>query len=214
MASSFLTDVSLNVLFMQLRTTNPLLETSSFVDILRVTDFNYLTAILKDLSEYYDSKLKYSQILSNYGVDIVVNGSDQNVNCVLPEHGTKDTHASSKYYTVDRNSGERRESTYCYKCQRTMTAFWFLFHMERTNGNFSVLKLIDLLEITYKIPPPVDLLLDFDPESYYTMEARTENSLVSELRRALRTHQTFKGSPEEHIRACMTFINDQKALAA
>lgn len=173
-----------------------------YKELLKVIDRNHFHVLLPKIAEYYDSRLSYRLILESFGVHFRGEG-EQNVNCVLYEHGSTDTHASGKYYTLDRNTGLAKESTYCYKCQKALTAFWFSFKMLKDFQGFTLLQTIDWLESQFHVPFPVDIILDFDPQIQYQMDGNIVSGSMDRIRIANTIRKQLQGNPDTHIAAIL-----------
>lgn len=154
---------------MKLRDLKPELETASQGDFLRGVDFGNVFLLLPQIGQYYDTQITYARLLPYYGIHDVEVGSDVvQVNCILLEHGTADKNRSARYYAYDKNTGLPDEAIYCFKCQKALKPFWYLYKMEKDYHNRSLIEFFDFLLVTFGVSFPRDLLLDFDPETYFT----------------------------------------------
>ena len=66
---------------------------------------NVLGPILFDLSQYYSEQIRMGHVYSYYGYELDDTSDQQQIPCLLPQHGTSDRHPSSRYYSTDRNTG-------------------------------------------------------------------------------------------------------------
>lgn len=164
---------------MQLRERYPDLVTAPSAELLRKLSRETLFAVLPDLAEAYTTLLPMWQVLHHYGQDYVTqHDTEKQVNCVWVSHGTVDKNRSARYFATDRNTGAPRGAVYCYKCQRSLTSFWYVYRMEHDLHERSLFDTMLLVEATFGVKLPRDVILDFDPDTYYsftdTMAAQTQ----------------------------------------
>jgi hypothetical protein len=92
------------------------------------------------------------------------------VNCLLFEHGSNDFNKSARYYSYDRNTGEDKEGVFCFKCQKYLTPFWYLYKMEKDYRSVQIKDFFLFIKKIFRVDFPRHLILDFDPEAFYTFE--------------------------------------------
>lgn len=131
-----------------------------------------IVPLIPDLIEYYDNEMNLFEIINHYSDESLDGSEDEvQVHCCFPEHGGSDNHKSARYYSRDRDSGENRESLYCFKCQIRRGAFLTSLHIERHNRDkWSIVDHFKFLEDN-SIVFPRYIIEDFDPDKYYTWDA-------------------------------------------
>lgn len=153
---------------MKLRDINPNLSDVSLHKFFELVQWGTIFNLLPQIAEYYDNKLNMIYILRYYGLDYVYEGVDHmQVNCLLVEHGSKDINKSARYYSYDRHSGNDKEGVFCFKCQKYLTPFWYLYKMEKDYKNLNIFEFFIWVKKIFRVDFPKDLILDFDPDSFY-----------------------------------------------
>lgn len=165
-------------------------------DMINLVGFKTLISCLPQISEYYQERLHYPQVLHNFGVDIDPSDDyDQNVNCVLYSHGGEDRNASAKYYATDTQTGEPLQSTFCFKCMKSYTVFWFLYRMLKDRGK-TLEETFKHIELHYGVHFPKHILLDFDPDDYYSVDNLMGSGEVSGIRQYISVRENAT-TPQE-----------------
>lgn len=156
---------------MKLRDTNPNLIDLSLEEFFKVVRWSTIFSLFPQIAEYYNSRLSMVYILNYYGMDYVTSGVDHmQVNCILIEHGSQDINKSARYYSYDRNTGEAKEGVWCFKCQKYLTPFWYLYKIEKEYKDVQIFDFFLWIKKVFRVDFPKDIVLDFDPDSFYTFE--------------------------------------------
>lgn len=134
-----------------------------------------LGPILFDISEYYNAQIGMGRIYEHYGFELDDSCDQQQIPCLLPQHGTSDRHPSSRFYSTDRNTGILKPSVFCFKCQRTVSAFWLLYMRESELHGLKTREILQYIQKSFRIPFPRTILFNFDPMQYYTLEVSEAN---------------------------------------
>lgn len=89
-----------------------------------------------DISENYfrwaqllDAEVELYSVLNYFGISEV--GSfdrELQINCLLPNHGTRDSKKSSRYY---RDSNTNTARVHCFKCDKTLSGFWYFYYIKK-----------------------------------------------------------------------------------
>ena len=159
------------------------LNNKSIDDIVKVVGFSdTIFPLIPDIIEYYDKEIPLWQMINHYSEDTdLYEGEERQVqvHCIFPEHGSADYHKSATYFPFDRDSGETRESLWCFKCQIRRGAFTTSLHLERNrNEKWSIVDHFKWLEKN-GIPFPKNIIGEFDPEKHFTFDE--ENSQEEKL---------------------------------
>lgn len=156
---------------------------------------------LDKVIEYYDSKLSLRTILTRYGVDVPDQTDVMQIPCLLPSHGTRDIHNSARYYSYDRESGEAKEAIYCFKCRVKKTGFSLVLALEREYRGKTLMDVLELMEGQFGIPFPKEILLDFDPDTYFTFEEDDSKiqQVLEAFKRARVVRNILRGDVTEYL---------------
>lgn len=196
---------------MKLRDLNPGLANVSLDEFFIKIQWGTLFSLLPQISEYYDSRLNMVQILHYYGLDYVEQGVDHmQVNCLWSEHGTNDFNKSAKYYSYDRHTGEAKEGVYCFKCQKYLTPFWYLFKMEKDQKGVHIMDFFKWVKRIFGVDFPRDLILDFDPNAFYTFDDIEEKQSMLSLFSYARSLRKMKENPMLYLTNIVNLYNTMK----
>lgn len=166
--------------------------------MINLVGFKNLISCLPQIAEYYQEQLSFPQVLHNFGVDIdPSDDTDQNINCVLYGHGGEDRHASAKYYAHDTQTGEPLQSTYCFKCQKSYTVFWFIYRMLKDRGE-TLEDTFTYIKMYHNVPFPKHILLDFDPDDYYSVDNLMGDGTRSGMNQYISVREQAR-NPQEHL---------------
>lgn len=149
--------------------THPEYQNYTEEQVIEKVPLNILIAILFDVASAYDVALKMGSIYQYYGYYMDDSSDFQQVPCLLPSHGTGDKHPSSRFYSQDRNTGAKRHSVYCFKCQKAVTPFWLLYNREAGIRDVKIKEIFTFIYKTFRIPFPRTILYNFDAEAYYML---------------------------------------------
>ncbi|MFA5071095.1 MAG: hypothetical protein WC511_01840 [Candidatus Pacearchaeota archaeon] len=149
--------------------THPDYKNYSEEEVIKSVPSSVLIAITPDVANYYDSRIRMGLVYQLYGHSLDDSADQQQIPCLLPSHGTTDRHPSSRFYSSDRNTGEKRHAVFCFKCQRTITPFWLLYARE-SQRNLKFRDIFLFISKVFKVAFPRQILYSFDPLLYYTME--------------------------------------------
>jgi len=141
---------------------------------------NTILPISNAVAEFYDSKVSMCDIYSYYGMELQESDSQQQVQCLLPQHGSQDRHPSARFYPVDRNTGEIKHAIYCHKCMKTVSPFWLLYSRESTYSGIHMRGLYLFIKRIFKVPFPRHIFFNFDPQEYYVL---TESEAYSKIQK-------------------------------
>jgi hypothetical protein len=153
-------------------------------ELIKQIPSNTIVPLTESISAYYDSKLLMSQVFTNYGYELGSDDTQQQVQCLLPSHGSQDRHPSAKYYPEDRNTGASKPHVYCHKCQKSRTPFWLMYNRESFYSGIHLREFFVLLKKRFNIPFPRHLFLEFDPMEYYVFEASELSGKLQKIRYA------------------------------
>lgn len=154
---------------MKLRERHPDLVTTPSAELLRKINRETIFATLPELAEAYTTTLPMWRVLHHYGqTHINEHDTEKQVNCLWLSHGSIDRNRSARYFSTDRNTAEARGAVYCYKCQRSLTSFWYVYRMEHDSHERSLIDTLLFIETTFGVKLPRDVILDFDPDTYYS----------------------------------------------
>lgn len=196
---------------MKIRDAYPELCNFSSEALLQKIDPSTLHSCLTDIGEAYAIALPMHMVLSHYGEHVGAGDSDRSVRCLWSTHGTEDKNRSSRYFPIDRNTGQPRGAVYCYKCQKSLTSFWFVHQMMKDQGFTQLEDTIKYVENTFGVPFPRDVLLDFDPDTFFSFETEGPSS-SGQLRMAFEKAKAMRDlknvSPETYIGSLMTLFNE------
>lgn len=136
--------------------------------------------VFKDLIDWYQVNLPLWVVLNFFGEHLTGNEDEQQVQCRLPEHGTRDNHASARYFSYDRDTGKQKQTIHCFKCQKSTNSIGLLFkHLTQTQGMKPV-EVFQFIEDNFQLEFPKSIVLEFDPETYYSFDGPS-NLLMQEL---------------------------------
>lgn len=161
---------------MKLRDAYPELCNFSSDALIRKVDPGTLSACLTDIGDAYSLALPMWRVLVHYGEYANQDDSGRSVRCLWSTHGTEDKNRSAKYFASDRNTGQERGAVYCYKCQKSLTSFWYVHQMMKDQGLTALADTIKFVEVTFGVPFPRDVLLDFDPDVFFSFESASKTS--------------------------------------
>lgn len=145
---------------------------------------NYILPLTGKIASFYDGKLSMKDVYSIYGQDLGDTESQQQVQCLLPSHGSQDRHASARFYPVDRHTGEVKHAVYCHKCQKTVTPFWLVYFRESYFSEIHMRGVYAFLKKTFQVPFPRHVYLDFDPQAYFVFEETEVQNKIQKIKQA------------------------------
>lgn len=177
-------------------------------DILEKIQSDTLFHLLEITAEYYSEQLPLWRVLNYYGVDEVdANTESAHVPCRLLSHGSVDKHTSARYFTIDRNSGDYRPAFYCYKCQRMLTSFWFLYKQERDISERNLRQIYEFILDHFRIAPPLDLWFEFDPDTHFTFDENSEPDVVlASFERATKIAELKSVDPKLYLQSLKNIL--------
>lgn len=187
---------------MKLRNINPELADASLEEFFKKIQWGTVFSLLPQISEFYDNQLSMINVLKYYGLDYVVEGVDHmQVNCLLAEHGSNDFNKSARYYSYDRHTSDAKEGVFCFKCQKYLTPFWYLYKMERDYKSVQIKDFFLWIRRIFRVDFPRHLILDFDPDSFYTFEdVEEKQSILSKFSYAKSLRQLKDSDPKLYLR--------------
>jgi len=117
------------------------------------------------------------KVLNHYGIDEPDAATEQaQIPCLLVEHGSSDRHSSARYFSFDRETGTHKEQVYCYKCSKILNSFWYIYKYERDFHELNIKDVFLFITKTFGTPFPSDLILDFDPEKFFTFDSEDDRA--------------------------------------
>lgn len=186
---------------MKLKDLFPDLEKVSTEEFLEKIKGSTLIDMMSELVDHYNINLRLWEILNHYGVDKVDETTEaMQVPCLLYEHGSGDVKNSAKYFSYDRETGDNSESVYCYKCQKKLTAFWFIYKYEKEYNGKNFKGILLYIKKIFKVDIPRKLILEYDPESKYSFETlECENETYSKFVEASKIRDLKITDDKEYI---------------
>lgn len=161
---------------MKFRTLHPEFVNLPEEDFIDRIPYQTVINLFMQIADYYNENLKLWEILRTYGIYDVDEYTEQaQVSCLCVEHGSSDHHKSARYFSVDRDTGNHRPAVYCYKCNKLLTTFWLLYKYEKDHHDLNSKEIFKLISKTFRVPFPRDLILDFDPEKFFTFDESEED---------------------------------------
>lgn len=156
---------------MKIRDIHPEFINLSEEDFISQIPYPPIFNLFMDISDYYDKELPLWQVLRNYGIYDVDEYSDQiQINCLNLEHGSTDFHKSARYFSINRETGEYRPSVYCYKCNKLLTSFWYLYKYEKDHHSLNIKEIYLMIWKKFGVKFPRDLVLEFDPDTFFSFD--------------------------------------------
>lgn len=166
---------------MKLRDLNPELVKLNTEDLIQRVKYSYIFALMDQISEYYSESLALWKVLNYYGIPEPDAEIEQcQVSCLLVEHGSGDKHASARYFSFDRETGLRKEQVYCYKCSKILSSFWYIYKYEKDYHELNMKDVFIFIQKTFGVQFPKDLILEFDPEKFYTFDSEDDRITIME----------------------------------
>lgn len=130
-----------------------------------------MNSCMGDIKDYYNLQIPLWKLLNKEGIYQVDEGVDAlQIPCILNSHGSSDNHASARYYSYDRETGEYKETYYCFKCNKSYRSFDLIVQLAQDKIELPFSEVFDYIEREYRVKFPLNILLDFDPDEYYTFE--------------------------------------------
>jgi hypothetical protein len=166
---------------MKLKDSNPDIKYLPLKEFIDSVKWNTIFSMFSQIADYYDSRLSLISILNYYGLDIDKGSEEIQVQCLFLEHGSEDRNKSARYYSYDRTTGEPKEGVYCFKCQKYYTSFWYLYKLEREYKKLNLLDFFLWVDKIFKVNFPKKLVLEFDPESFYSFENLEDKQNILDL---------------------------------
>ncbi len=176
---------------MKLRDSQPGLKALSQVEFIRQVPWEALMASMESLVGYYTPKISLAGFVSTLGRDEVeYGGGEQQVHCLLPEHGGCDLNRSARYFSANRETGDFEEAIYCYKCGIMLTSFWYVYRYLKEFRGVGFREFFEILLLEYGISFPMDLVLNFEPDTFYSFEKSKGVGIEEKLNFALSLRRT------------------------
>jgi hypothetical protein len=196
---------------MKLRESNPNLKFLPIEEFINSVKWNIIFSLFAQIANYYDLKLSLISILNHYGLDISEGSEEIQIQCLFLEHGSEDRNKSARYYSYDRTTGEPKEGVYCFKCQKYYTPFWYLYKLEREYKKLNLIEFFVWINKIFKIDFPRDIILDFDPDIFYTFENLEEKHNFLELFNHAKNLRGLKNKDKEiYLRDLVNFYQTMK----
>lgn len=186
---------------MSLLKMNPKLKDYSTKDLLKMVSYSTLYLIVEDISKYYTDKLPLANVMNFYGITNVDTLSEKaQVPCLLLEHGSRDNHASARYFKMDRETGAVRPSVYCYKCDKLLTSFWYVNKMEKDYRELDIKDVMLFIKKNWGVEIPKDLILNFDLDNYYSLEnLEQKDARVEAFKKAIELSKVKQIDPVAYL---------------
>ena len=162
---------------MKFRLSHPDFENFSDEEFIDKVPYDKIIHLFMKIADYYNKSIPFWRVLQSLGIyDVDQHTEESQVSCMLIEHGSADSHKSARYFSHDRDTGEYRPAIYCYKCNKLLTTFWFLYKYEKDNHGLNSKEIFKLISSKYKIPFPRELVLDFDPDTFFSFDENSEEN--------------------------------------
>jgi len=197
---------------MKLKEINPKLKNLPTKEFLTTIQWSTIFNLLPQVAEYYNSRLSMIQVLNHYGMGLEGGDTDEiQVNCIFLEHGSEDRNKSARYYAYDRNTCEAKEGVYCFKCQKYYTTFWYLYKMEREYRNMDLINFFLWIKVQFGVDFPKDMVLDFDPDSFYTFDGPGDRQNILSLFSYAKTLREIKNNdPVLYLKSIVNLYQTMK----
>ena len=190
---------------MKVRELHPDWISTTNSDLLERIPFDILLAVMDSVVTHYNGLMSLAGIINSIGRDTVsAELGEQQIHCVFIEHGSRDTNKSARYYTHNRETGAEEEAVYCYRCGRMLTTFWYFFRHLKDQQGLNLREYLQTLDGVYGLPFPRDLVLNFDPDTYYSFEASKGDGVGRKLAHITAMREMRAEDPE----AYSNFVRD------
>lgn len=164
---------------MTLRQLFPELEVCDLEIFLEKISNSSIYNLFLEIAKKYEQQIPLWKVINFYrDADLSDYDDEVQVTCSLAEHGSGDKHKSARYFKYDRQTGELRPAVYCYKCNRVLTSFWYIYRKERDFRDLDLKGIFLHIWKVWGIDFPRELILDFDPESFYNFEDGTDEKIA------------------------------------
>ena len=165
---------------MRFREICPHWETIPTESLLRQAGFAVLNPLIPRIAEWYKVHLPLWAVLQVFGYTqtshsgtgpryplICDSTVEEQVSCILPSHGGRDSAPSARYYLTDRNELSHYGHIYCWgsNCQKAYTSFWYAYAILKEQEDYKYADVILWLERTFRIAFPRHIILDADPDT-------------------------------------------------
>lgn len=130
---------------------------------------NTMSDLIFQIADAYKLTLPMWRVLQEYGYDVGPDDGEVQLHCRLPSHGGVDNNKSARYFPSDRDTGGAWGGVHCWKCQKRKTAFWYVHAMEKGRSDATIRDVIEFIQQRFRVPFPRDVVLDFDPDEFYSL---------------------------------------------
>lgn len=191
---------------MKIRDMDPTAPNKSVEELFRTFGYDKtLFPNFRKVADYYVEHLPLWKVLNYYmGADELDEYTEEyQVPCLLPDHGSGDYHRSARYYMYDRETEEESPAVYCFKCSSVKNSFSLLMEKER-NEDGKLIDVFNMIEEKWGVPFPKDIILDFDPDTYFVFEDDESVQRKKKIKDALLNAseiEKLKGNSVEYIEA-------------
>jgi len=120
---------------------------TEFETYLNELDKSKVGEYLLFVSKLLDTQIDLSVVLDYFGIDVSTYSKEEQIPCLLPQHGTHDNKNSARYY---RDSDTNFSRIHCFKCQKTLSGFWYFYTIQKDSD----LKAFQILKNYVKIFEP------------------------------------------------------------
>lgn len=184
-------------------------ESRSIKDIKDIVGKGTMNSCMDGIRDYYNNHISLWWLLNQEGIHQVDQGVDAlQIPCILKSHGSADNHASARYYSYDRETMEYKETYYCFKCGRSYRSFDLIVQLAKDKVELEFYEVFDYINKVYKVKFPYDLLLEFDPDEFYTFETSskdTKRNTVLEGFTTAKDIRSRKAMTPEHLKEVSDF---------
>jgi hypothetical protein len=185
---------------MKVRIMRPEMVTANEDEFLGNLNFQYVYPLFGTIAEWYGEYIPLWRVLNHYGIwDVGDDTDEEQIQCLLIDHGSEDTHASARYFLHDRETDERREAVYCYKCQRLLTSFWYIYNMEKDRHGLTSVEIFHFIWEKFGVAFPRDLYLDFDPSAHYDYDMEQSEEKGKYFARAQEVLMLKESNPQIYL---------------
>lgn len=167
---------------------------TKFINTISPLDrLNYLQYI----SPILDKQIEMYEVLNFYGIHVSPNDIEEQVPCKLPSHGSVDGNKSARYYKESYTNTSR---VHCFKCQKTLSGFWYFYTIEKDADKKPIEILLDYLRL-FKV--------DIKPEFYnYKTEIKKEEKNESIKDKILYFNTLRDSNFEKYVAEVKNYINE------
>ena len=103
---------------------------------------NEISSYIMHVSNLLNDQVEMHQVLGYYNIRSVGLINESQIPCLLPSHGGGDNHLSARYYKESQYGHSR---VHCFKCDKTLSAFWYYYAIQKDADIYSLNILLDFI---------------------------------------------------------------------